>query len=329
MLIGSFDSGASSTKFAISDEAGRIILKGIGPHGNPFAIGLNRAVERLYAMYLKIIDHLNEGDIHSLVFGLTGYSQSMADALRKKFSTRNCEITIVDDKVLALEGSLGGENGIVVYAGTGSFAITRDSSGDIVTSGNMGYILGDEGGGFYIAHKAIRAFIRSIDGRGESSKLTEEIGRRLMKMYRASNLSELFYRLYSKRIDVGRIAKLTSIVTKLAEKGDEQSLEIIRDAVNELVLMAYAVAKRAGLLNKPFLLTYSGNVFNSSIFTKIFREEVSKSFPYAKVVEPILPPVLGGVILGLKELKIPISNTILNNIYSTFTKSTSLDLRSY
>ncbi|MEM4476326.1 MAG: BadF/BadG/BcrA/BcrD ATPase family protein [Desulfurococcaceae archaeon] len=329
MLIGSFDSGASTTKFAVSNEEGEVVLKGIGPHGNPFAIGVNRVVERLYNMYLKVIDHLTESNIRSLIFGLTGYSPLMANALMKKLSTCGCEITIVDDKVLALEGSLGGERGIVVYAGTGSFAITRDSSGNIVTSGDLGYILGDEGGGFYIAHKAIRAFIRSIDGRGESSKLTEEIGRKLMNMYRASNINELFYRLYSRRIDVGKIAKLASIVTKLAEKGDKQSLEIIRDAVSELALMTHAVAKRADLLNKPFLLTYSGNVFNSSIFTKMFKEEINRSMPYAKVIEPVLPPVLGGIILGLKQLGIPISKTIIEKARSTFIKSASLDLRSY
>ncbi len=333
MLIGSFDSGASSTKFAISDEHGRIVLKGTGPHGNPFAIGVNRVVERLYAMYIKIFDCLAKSNvydnIHSLVFGLTGYSPPLVNALRKKFSACKCEVIIVDDKILALEGALGGKSGIVVYAGTGSFAIAKDPFGNVVMSGDRGYILGDEGGGFYIAHKAIRSFIKSIDGRGEPSKLTEKIGKKLLSMYRASDIDELFYKFYSKKIDVGRIAKLTSIVAKLAEKGDKQSLEIIRDAANELVLMTYAVAKRAGLLSNSFTLSYSGNVFNSPVFIKAFMEKVNESLPYANVRKPVLPPVLGGIILGLRQSGISISKTTLDIIRETFNKSKFAVFKSY
>jgi N-acetylglucosamine kinase-like BadF-type ATPase len=326
MLIASFDVGASSTKFAVSDEEGRIILRGIGPHGNPFAIGIDKVVERIHKMYIKVVDNISR-DIDIAIFGLTGYSIPLISALRKKFNTCNCEIIVLDDKVFTLESALGGKDCVVVYAGTGSFVITRDPSGNIVTSGNKGYLLGDEGGGFYISHKAIKLFIRSLDGREESSDFTEEIGKSLLKIYKADTIDELFYKLYSRKIDVGKIASLTPIVMKFAEKGNIYAIKILEDAIGELALMIYAVTSKVDLFNKSFLLVYSGNVFSAPVFVRMFKEKIGKVFPHAVIREPLFPPVIGGIIIGLKRLQNTIPERLLENINSTYSSTYVLYLQ--
>ncbi|HBK60965.1 MAG TPA: hypothetical protein DDZ84_09250, partial [Firmicutes bacterium] len=79
-------------------------------------------------------------------------------------------------------GALVDDPGVVVLAGTGSFAVGRGrGSGDahdrnargIVTRGGWGPLLGDEGSAYAIGLAALRAVALDCDGRGERTALSE------------------------------------------------------------------------------------------------------------------------------------------------------------
>ena len=59
--------------------------------------------------------------------------------------------------------------GIVVLAGTGSIAYGADRRGRTARSGGYGFLLADEGSGYWFGHQALRAVVRASDGRGPST----------------------------------------------------------------------------------------------------------------------------------------------------------------
>ena len=79
------------------------------------------------------------------------------------------EWLVTHDGLIALSGALGGEDGIVAIAGTGSMAFGRRGKRSM-RAGGWGYIYGDEGGAFWIVKQALRAVLRYEEGWGPETR---------------------------------------------------------------------------------------------------------------------------------------------------------------
>ena len=63
---------------------------------------------------------------------------------------------------------------IAITAGTGALVISRNQRGELQRSGGWGYLLGDEGSGFYLGQQAVKAWLQ-LHEQGESSPLAEKL----------------------------------------------------------------------------------------------------------------------------------------------------------
>ena len=57
----------------------------------------------------------------------------------------------------------------MVIAGTGSIAYGRNDRNQAARAGGWGYMLGDEGSGYWIGRAALRAVLRESDRRGPAT----------------------------------------------------------------------------------------------------------------------------------------------------------------
>ena len=80
----------------------------------------------------------------------------------------NSRIVIVNDALIALETGAPGQPGVVIISGTGSIAYGRNAAGEAARSGGWGYVLGDEGSGYWIGRAALRAVLRAADLAGRA-----------------------------------------------------------------------------------------------------------------------------------------------------------------
>ena len=114
-------------------------------------------------------------------FGLAGLrSDEHARELTAELARRTgARVVVGDDTDAALAGAFAGRPGVVVIAGTGSGAAGRDAAGRTVRVGGHGFLLGDEGGGYWIGREAVRAALRAADGTGPPTALTELVRRRV------------------------------------------------------------------------------------------------------------------------------------------------------
>jgi N-acetylglucosamine kinase-like BadF-type ATPase len=158
-------------------------------------------------------------------------------------------IIVTNDAEIALYGGTHGEEGIIIISGTGSICYGRNSSGDICRAGGWGHIIGDEGSGYDIGAKALRAIVRSYDGRAENTIMTSMILEHL-KIEKPEGLINYVYR---SGIGKQEIAGLAYLVDKAYNLGDAAAGEILKGASYELYLCCRSVVERLGFRGKPVL----------------------------------------------------------------------------
>jgi N-acetylglucosamine kinase-like BadF-type ATPase len=132
--------------------------------------------------------------------------------------------------------------GIGVICGTGSVAWGRAESGREARAGGWGYLLGDEGSGYWVAREAVRHALRRADGGLPPDELSVAIA----EACGVAGAYDALAKFYAE--PVRRIwAQRSSVVFDLAAGGDQVSLQIVESAARALVEMIGAVADQLDL----------------------------------------------------------------------------------
>ncbi len=137
-------------------------------------------------------------------------------------------IRVGTDMEAAFESAFGEGPGLLVIAGTGSVALARTQDGQMRRAGGWGKMLGDEGGGYWLAMQALGAVAPDSSSSAPQSALREAVLTRL--------------RLDAPRDLVGwiegatkaEIAALAPTVLMVAEEADAVAASIATDAAAAL-----------------------------------------------------------------------------------------------
>ena len=137
---------------------------------------------------------------------------------------------------------LRGGWGVALSVGTGVACATRgpaDAVPDLL--GGHGYLLGDEGGAYWIGRAGIAAALRAADGRGPSTLLVSAAESRF------GAVRSIPIRIHSSERAVDEIAHFAPEVLAAAHAGDPVATAVVDDAaVDELALVARAARRHAG-----------------------------------------------------------------------------------
>jgi N-acetylglucosamine kinase-like BadF-type ATPase len=158
------------------------------------------------------------------------------------------EVWLTDDAVTSHVGALSGCPGISLVAGTGVACLALPPEGEPKLIGGHGYLLGDEGGGFWIGRRGLRAVLWAREGRGPMTALSEHAERRF------GLLDDLHVRLHDAERPVHAIAGFAPDVLEAAVVGDEVAEAIVDEAAQELMTLAAAGAQWVGVEAPPLAL---------------------------------------------------------------------------
>jgi len=140
------------------------------------------------------------------------------------------EVWIADDTVTAHSAAFAGDSGIVLVVGTGIACFAVDSSlGRIHRTSGAGYLIGDEGGAYWVGRMGLAAAIKSFDGRAGQTTLLDMAVERF-----GTTPQDLAVRVHVDDRAVSVIADFAVDVISAAEAGDVVAREILDDAVGEL-----------------------------------------------------------------------------------------------
>lgn len=222
------------------------------------------------------------------------------------------KVSVQSDAYVALMGAFSGNPGLIVIAGTGSICFGLDESGQLHRSGGWGYLLGDEGSGFYIGHQSILAALKDQDGRGKQTILREKVEKSLG----IESIDQIVRKMYIENsIQKEHIANLAPIVFEAAAEGDEVALRIVHQTAAEISKMILAVGKKMNRMGNSIHVAHIGSVFNQKeVLVPIIKKELDRHFKKISIDEPTFEPAFGSVIWALKKNNIKISSDILTNL---------------
>jgi N-acetylglucosamine kinase-like BadF-type ATPase len=149
------------------------------------------------------------------------------------------EVWLADDAVTSHAGALSLGWGVSLVAGTGVACLALPADGGPRIFGGHGYLLGDEGGAFWIGRRGLRAVLLAAEGRGPETSLADASARRF------GPSADLHVRLHEIERPVNTIAQFAPEVLAAAETGDAVAGAIVDEAAAELLLIARAGARWA------------------------------------------------------------------------------------
>jgi len=257
---------------------------------------------------------LRKEQIAYWVLGLAGAGrakdQKLAQAAVESLGLKG-RVRVVSDAEVALRGAFAEQSGIILISGTGSICFGLDPKGQVVRAGGWGYLLGDEGSGYYIGHQAILAALRDYDGRGPSTSLRAALEER----FQIDGIEKIIHLIYGQRLSREEIAALAPLVFEHADAGDKVAQHIIERASQELGQLALAVARRMGLQGRPIRLACTGSVFKrKNWLLEGIREVLTTLSDDVSIESPRFPPPVGALFLAYRAIGRTLSDTILRNL---------------
>ncbi|WP_159617546.1 N-acetylglucosamine kinase [Arthrobacter zhaoguopingii] len=193
-------------------------------------------------------------------------------------------IDVVHDTRLILAAG-GAATGIAVIAGTGSAAWGITADGREARSGGWGYLLGDEGSGYWLTREAIRRTLRRFNLAQEASAL----GRRILEANSVTSPTELIGLFHS---DLGRRhwASQSPVVFAAAAAGDDEARSLIETAGADL---AGLVADIVSVIGVPGPVVIGGGL---AVHQPVLQQAIRRPLAAAGVTDVVFltqDPVLG------------------------------------
>lgn len=160
-LLG-LDIGASTTRARLVTD-GVVEAEATATSASITAAGSDRAAAALTDLLAQLPDLT--GSLDAVCAGAAGVvtAPDTRDFLRARLVplTTSGRVVVVDDVSLVLPAA-GLTDGIAVISGTGSIAVGAWRGGTAL-AGGWGYLLGDEGSGYWIVRSAIRELLTRLD----------------------------------------------------------------------------------------------------------------------------------------------------------------------
>ncbi|MCF7891305.1 hypothetical protein K9M78_08815 [Candidatus Bipolaricaulota bacterium] len=304
LLIG-VDGGGTGTRGIVSDESGNILSETTSGPCNLNTLDIGDAAARLKEIICKLFHKAKSKNtsVTHVVVALAGAEREgkknkLIELIEDKlpFTVTN-RVEIIPDVQAALLGALGDDQGVVVNSGTGAIALGQDAMGDIVRADGWGYLLGDEGSGYWIGLTAIKKVLEEKDGRGKETSLK----RRVLNYYdicEVENIIPLIYEKY-KPLLVESIAGVAPLVFEEASAGDQVARTIVSRAGYHLGRTAKAVLDRMEYEGCPVKIVLTGGVLKSTKKKPLmdsFEAELPKANPDWTYAQRKYSPEVGALL---------------------------------
>ena len=306
MYIIGIDGGGTKTVGILATETGQHLAEVQSGPANYHVVGEARTQAVLESVIGELCEKAGVSRTSPIRFclGMAGLGRAadqevigrICDELGIRAFSNGFRRILTHDAHIALVGGAGRQEGVIVISGTGAIVYGINADGKEARASGWGYLLGDEGSGYDIAMKGLRAVARAADGRDDPTELTNRILSRLE--LRTPN--ELIRWAHAASRDA--VAHLAKIVFDTARTMDSIAERIIDEAADELVLAAGSVIGQLGFDGRFDLVLSGGNLTHQPMFADKFRHQFAEIQPEASVLLPEHEPAYGAVLLARTSL---------------------------
>jgi N-acetylglucosamine kinase-like BadF-type ATPase len=294
------DVGSTKSHVLIADDLGQALGLGTGGCGNPDSVGYDGFAEVLRTATDEALAAagITRDEIAGAGFGIGGYDwPSQREPILQAIGTLGLDAPLepVNDAVIGLVAGAAEGWGVAVVAGTSCncWGWDRDRRIGRMTGHSW---LGEAAGGSELVLKAIQAVALEWTWRGPPTRLSSAF----VELTNAQDVAGLLEGLSAGHIHLG--SEAAPLVFRVAAEGDPVAQELILWAGRELGSMANGVIRQLGFEALAFDVVLAGSFFNGSPLVAVTMREVIHSVaPDARLVRLHVPPVVGGVLLGMEQ----------------------------
>jgi N-acetylglucosamine kinase-like BadF-type ATPase len=182
VLVVGLDVGGTSTRALIIDLDGVRVGAGFAGRGNPTSIAPEKAAAELRTALDAALCDIDPARVSTGTVGVAGVGKLAADPSARgafaeawRSSGLDCPYTLVSDALVAYASGTGSPDGTVLIAGTGAIAAAvRGLALGRVADGH-GWLLGDNGSGFWLGREAVRATLATVDAHDLDTPLSRAV----------------------------------------------------------------------------------------------------------------------------------------------------------
>lgn len=295
------DAGGTKTHALIADEAGQAVGFGLAGPGNWEGVGYDGLTKNLLDILAQAVGMAKIGipDIAGTGMGLAGFDwpsqrQAHLDAILPL--QLHGPLEIVNDATLGLLAGAAEGWGVSVVSGTGCNCRgwSKDYKHEGRVVGGAGWS-GEAAGAFDIVFRAMQMVTFEWDKRGPATSLSQAF----IEITGAQDLNDLIEGMYIGKYGLNPTD--ARLVFQLAEKKDAGALDVVRWAGDQLGQMACGVIRQLDLENENFDVVMIGSLYDGHpLMAETMRTTIQDIAPGANLVRLTVPPVVGGVVLGMQ-----------------------------
>jgi len=305
------DGGGSKTTVQITDVDGKVISQSVSGPSSYKSVGINRAIKNLNTAIFNAVRSSKVSEdafFISSCFGFAGndtkedYKIYKEIVFNKELNSylNSKSVIIYNDTRIGLESGSENKNKIILIAGTGSNCFGINEDGKQVKATGWDFILADEGSGYEVGLKALKAVMRAYDKRGKKTLLSKTI----LKELNLKKTLDLTKWAYDGPFSKHKIGALAKTVCNTAEMGDRVSIDILAEEAYEAAISVFTVAHKLGFEKKDFDLIFVGGLFKcKKYFINILVDKLKEKFPRINFKPLIGNPVEGAIKLAIERLK--------------------------
>lgn len=265
VVIG-LDIGGTKTR-GVRFENGRAVADESVGSSNVQNVSRDEAARHLAELFAKI----GGGTIAQVYAGAGGIdTDEDAAALAALIAPHvpGAKITVVHDSRLLLAAG-GASTGVAVIAGTGSAAWGKNDKGEEARAGGWGYLLGDEGSGYWLGREAVRHSLRRMNQGLEPDELTTA----LLQSCSLDDPNKLIALFHSPESGRRYWAQRARLVVEAADAGHAPSQALVEQAGRDLAGLAAQALRKLGI--KGPVILGSGLGMNVARLQESFKRSLA------------------------------------------------------
>jgi len=241
------------------NKQGEKLIELQGPSTNHWLVGMTECQNRIQSMIKEAIEKVGlpiNLKLKSLGLSLSGCeddetNEKLKNGLMLRFPDLSEHYYICSDTIGSI--ATASENGgLVIISGTGSNSLLLNPDGSVDRCGGWGYMLGDEGSGWWISHLAIKIMMDEEDNRRPSPHDISCVKKLILEYFQITDRFGLLEHCYTK-FSKAHFAGLCTKISSGARQGDALCQHIFREAGRSLgeLVGALLPSVSKSLLERP------------------------------------------------------------------------------
>jgi N-acetylglucosamine kinase-like BadF-type ATPase len=263
-LVVGLDAGGTRTRAVLAAaEDGRLLGEGAAGPGNALTVPVPRLTDHLAEAIGQAVPDRARARVVAVSGGFAGATAASTEepghvnartaltAALRRLGIAADRLRVCSDIEAAFASAPGTPaDGLALVAGTGAVALRITDRRSTATVDGDGWLLGDDGSGFWIGRSAVRAALRMADGRGAATALAVSVGRALGVPGEAlpgdGDWPRAHREAYRMHVLPARLARFAPLVVEAAREKDTVAEGILDEAADQLTDTVRALEPNPG-----------------------------------------------------------------------------------